>query len=52
LAHARELADDCRYARLAGDDAVLANALTQRIQVLDAEERLAALRQVTPLLRR
>jgi ATP/maltotriose-dependent transcriptional regulator MalT len=51
LAHARELADDaCRYARLAGDDAVLANALTRRIQVLDAEERLAALRQVTPLL--
>ena len=51
LAHARQLADDaCRYARLAGDDGLLGQALTRRLQVLDAEERLAALKEATPLL--
>ena len=51
LAHARQLADDAyRYARLARDDGALAKALTRRIQVVNAEERLAALKEATPLL--
>jgi predicted ATPase/class 3 adenylate cyclase len=51
LPHARQLADDaCRYARLAGDDRLLGQALTRRIQLLDAKERLAALKEAAPLL--
>jgi predicted ATPase len=51
LAHARQLADDaCRYARLASDERMLAKALTRRLQVLSTEERLAALKEATPLL--
>jgi hypothetical protein len=51
FAHASQLADDaCRYGRLAGDEWTLAKALTRRLQVLGAEERLGALDEATPLL--